>query len=568
MIRASRVVAAVSAVCVGLLIAGCSSVTQGRRGVHSLRSVPRAAACRRGRPQRRAGRTPPTDRRRRGLGRRGRRQAGAVGRQRHRGFLGAELRRRTARDSFTAIEQPAVLRLGRSVESGGLRHRDLSGTQCLLLPEQADHGVGPGCVRPDGSAVLRRRRHRRPDGPRIRARRAAHGRHRRRLHVRHRERAAGRLLRGYLCALGRRRAVPALSFEHRRRAYSRAGRRDHAARPDPGPQETEMLEEGHGTALDRVSAFQMGFVGGASECAAIDLAEIEERRGDLPMVLPLDQGGDVQAARCPSTRHPRHPDGSLGEVYQPGAAPRRLRHALRRTRSPARRRRTARRNTISVDLPARQQLGEVADEIHYVLLQGDNSALSVVTSLRPCHGHENGDPLDTPVAALRMACLTGVAQRAMAETVRCQRQESDAHGGRPGPGGFRVVDERTGRKQCGREDGAWARPIVAYRSGLGGDRDLCHDALQAAVTAARCAAAPSPHGRGRCEFRSVVVDVPLGQRLTVRRGRPALEPGRVRAEAIVHALAECEVAVRAQQPPGGRQGSRVAEAGTGVRLTV
>jgi predicted metalloprotease len=70
--------------------------------------------------------------------------------------------------------------------------------------------------------------------------------------------------------------------------------------PILGPQDTEMLEEGHGTALDRVSAFQMGFVSGASECAKIDLAEIEERRGDLPMAL-------YRAARCRSTRTPSTP---------------------------------------------------------------------------------------------------------------------------------------------------------------------------------------------------------------------------------------------------------------------
>ena len=92
--------------------------------------------------------------------------------------------------------------------------------------------------------------------------------------------------------------------------------------PVLGPQDTKMLEEGHGTALDRVSAFQMGFVGGASECAAIDLAEIEERRGDLPMALPLDQGGDVQSGEVPIDEDTLDTlMEALGEVYQPSAAP-------------------------------------------------------------------------------------------------------------------------------------------------------------------------------------------------------------------------------------------------------
>ena len=61
------------------------------------------------------------------------------------------------------------------------------------------------------------------------------------------------------------------------------------------PGEGAMLEEGHGTALDRVSAFQMGFAGSPADCAKIDLDEIQQRRGDLPMQLPRDDSGEVQS---------------------------------------------------------------------------------------------------------------------------------------------------------------------------------------------------------------------------------------------------------------------------------
>ena len=54
-------------------------------------------------------------------------------------------------------------------------------------------------------------------------------------------------------------------------------------------------------------------------------------------------------------------------------------------------------NTIAVDLGALQQMGEVADESNYVLLQGDNTALSVLTSRYALAvQHESGDALDTP----------------------------------------------------------------------------------------------------------------------------------------------------------------------------
>ena len=48
----------------------------------------------------------------------------------------------------------------------------------------------------------------------------------------------------------------------------------------------------HGSAFERISAFQFGFTDGASSCAAIDEKEIEQRRGDLPVELQQDQTGE------------------------------------------------------------------------------------------------------------------------------------------------------------------------------------------------------------------------------------------------------------------------------------
>ena len=62
---------------------------------------------------------------------------------------------------------------------------------------------------------------------------------------------------------------------------------------DPLMSELEYSgEDEHGSAFERVSAFQFGFTDGASSCAAIDLKEIGQRRGDLPVMLPADQTGE------------------------------------------------------------------------------------------------------------------------------------------------------------------------------------------------------------------------------------------------------------------------------------
>ena len=48
----------------------------------------------------------------------------------------------------------------------------------------------------------------------------------------------------------------------------------------------------HGSAFERISAFQFGFIDGASACAAIDDKEVAQRRGDLPVALQRDETGE------------------------------------------------------------------------------------------------------------------------------------------------------------------------------------------------------------------------------------------------------------------------------------
>jgi predicted metalloprotease len=52
-------------------------------------------------------------------------------------------------------------------------------------------------------------------------------------------------------------------------------------------------DDEHGSAFERISAFQFGFTDGTSACAGITLKEIKERRGDLPVELPANQSGEL-----------------------------------------------------------------------------------------------------------------------------------------------------------------------------------------------------------------------------------------------------------------------------------
>ena len=55
----------------------------------------------------------------------------------------------------------------------------------------------------------------------------------------------------------------------------------------------EVGVDEHGSAFERLSAFQFGFTDGPAACAAIDMREIGQRRGDLPVLLPEDQTGEL-----------------------------------------------------------------------------------------------------------------------------------------------------------------------------------------------------------------------------------------------------------------------------------
>lgn len=176
----------------------------------------------------------------------------------------------------------------------------------------------------------------------------------------------------------------------------------------------------HGSAFERVSAFQSGFTDGPTSCAAIDLREIGQRRGDLPVLLPEDQTGElpVTAGSVRSivdaltiTLEPaRPPDLDFtAETAQtcPDARP-----SPPVSYCPA-------TNALVVDLPELQTMGAAQHDVDaHGLANGDNTAYSVLMSrYLQAVQNERGLVLDTAEAALRTACLTGVATTKLSRDV-------------------------------------------------------------------------------------------------------------------------------------------------------
>mgnify|MGYP000961055828 CR=1 FL=1 len=171
----------------------------------------------------------------------------------------------------------------------------------------------------------------------------------------------------------------------------------------------------HGSAFERVSAFQFGFTDGVEACKSIDMREIAQRRGDLPTMLPQDQSGElpVTEASVQSIVDAMNtlfapadpPELSFEPADCPDARP-----SPPVSYCPA-------TNTIVVNLPELEAMGQKRDSAKSVSLAiGDNTAYSVLTSryMQAIQHQHGGVALDTAQAALRTACLTGVATAKLA----------------------------------------------------------------------------------------------------------------------------------------------------------
>lgn len=186
--------------------------------------------------------------------------------------------------------------------------------------------------------------------------------------------------------------------------------------------EPEFAHGAHGTALDRIGAFQEGFNGDPAVCAAIDHNEIERRHVGLPPTMQNYSSDDSPAGEMPITDDSlRLLMETLTAIFHPDKAPT-LSVSGKPECSDARPSPPASycpsTNTLNVDLAGLREIGTYTDRESHQLLQGDDTAFSVVTSrYMLAVQRQQGVALTGERAALRTACLTGVAQRSMATPV-------------------------------------------------------------------------------------------------------------------------------------------------------
>lgn len=183
----------------------------------------------------------------------------------------------------------------------------------------------------------------------------------------------------------------------------------------------------HGSAFERVSAFQFGFTDGPAVCASIDPGEIAQRRGDLPVLLTDSQTGELPVTRqsvhavaeaMTVLFNPRTPPALRFTPEHGGCADARLSPPV--SFCPA-------TNSVVVDLDG---LGELGGQAHLpetgALPSGDNAAYSVLVSrfMLALQHERGGVALDTAAAALRTACLTGVATAKMTAELHTPGQDA------------------------------------------------------------------------------------------------------------------------------------------------
>ncbi len=253
---------------------------------------------------------------------------------------------------------------------------------------------------------------------------------------------------------------------------------------DPVMDSDTQNDDEHGSALDRISAFQMGFTTGASACAGINSKEVEQRRGDLPNALRVDNSGDRETGEVPINEDTLATLMELlGQIFAPKTPPTLsyspadcadAKPSPPASYCPA-------TNTIVVDLKSLAAMGAVADERERTLPQGDDTALSIVMSRYALAvQHERGLPMQSPWTALRTACLTGVVHRKMAEPIDLpdHKQLLLTAGDLDEAVAGLLTNHMVASDADGTSVPAGFTRIAAFRGGVTGNMDACYSRYQ------------------------------------------------------------------------------------------
>ncbi|WP_156763186.1 neutral zinc metallopeptidase, partial [Mycobacterium sp. E787] len=237
----------------------------------------------------------------------------------------------------------------------------------------------------------------------------------------------------------------------------------------------------HGSAFERVTAFQFGFDGGVRACAGINEAEIAQRRTNLPKELlehgttgetPITNESAKSVLEALNKLFPLSTPPQL--VFEqppcPDAHP-----SPPAWFCPS-------SNTISVDMPRLVMMGTSLARGSPLDMMGplfgDYTAFSVLVSrfmmaLEKQHG---GLALDNTNAGLRTACLTGVATAKLSKPVVVSNGVTIALSG--GDLDEAVSGLLTNGAAAGDVNGASAPSvfarIAAFRVGVLGDQDRCY----------------------------------------------------------------------------------------------
>lgn len=152
--------------------------------------------------------------------------------------------------------------------------------------------------------------------------------------------------------------------------------------------------------------------------------EIKKRRGDEPLALQTDSSGDAGSGEVAINNDSITTLSEiLNKIFAPKSPPNLAFTATDCTDAKPTEGATycPSTNTVMADLSTLQQLGKPGGRKGMTdpqMLQGDNTAMSIVASRYALAlQHERGLPMNTPLTAVRTACLTGAAQRGMAQPV-------------------------------------------------------------------------------------------------------------------------------------------------------